>query len=106
MKKISFYFLFAIFSVSCNSTKHVAEGEFMLTENIINIDSIKTNGSELQKYILQKRNPRFLGLPLGLYLHNLGNHKKPETPAAWGIKNSKSYNIVEKIFSEKQFLSL
>jgi outer membrane protein assembly factor BamA len=105
MKKISFYFLFAIFSVSCNSTKHVAEGEFMLTENIINIDSIKTNGSELQKYILQKRNPRFLGLPLGLYLHNLGNHQKPETPTAWGIKNSKSYNIVKKIFSEKQSIA-
>ena len=105
MKKISFYFLFAIFSVSCNSTKHVAEGEFMLKENIINIDSTKTKGSELQKYILQKRNPRFLGLPLGLYLHNLGNHQKPETPAEWGIKNSKSYNIVRKIFSEKQSIA-
>lgn len=105
MKKISFYFLLAIFFASCNSTKHVAEGEFMLAENNIYIDSIKTKGSELQKYILQKRNPRFLGLPLGLYFHNLGNHQKPETPTEWAKKNLKSYSIVKKIFSEKQSIA-
>ncbi|TXD54142.1 MULTISPECIES: BamA/TamA family outer membrane protein [unclassified Polaribacter] len=105
MKKIPFYFLLAVFFASCNATKHVAEGEFMLTENSINIDSVKTKSSNLQKYILQKRNPRFLGLPLSLYFHNLGNHEKPETPTEWAEENSKSYNFVKKVFSEKQSIA-
>lgn len=105
MKKLSFYFLFIIFFASCNSTKRVADGEFMLTENIIKIDSVKKKGTELQKYILQKRNQRFLGLPLGLYFHNLGNPKKPKTVEAWAKKNPKSYAFVKKIFSEKQSIA-
>ena len=105
MKKISSYFLFIIFFVSCNSTKHVAEGQHLLRDNIIIIDSIKTNGAKLQKYILQKPNPRFIGMPLGLYFHNLGNHKKPKTPIEWAEKNSKSYNFVKKIFSKKQSIA-
>ncbi|MFT7442914.1 MAG: hypothetical protein ACI9Q3_001291, partial [Maribacter sp.] len=105
MKKISFYFLLIIFFVSCNSTKHVTDGEHMLNENYIFIDSLKTKGAELQKYILQKPNPRFLGLPIALYFHNIGNHNKPETPIKWAIKNPRSYNFVKTIFSEKQSIS-
>jgi outer membrane protein assembly factor BamA len=105
MKKLSFYFLFIIFFASCNSTKRVADGEFMLIENIIKIDSVKKKGSELQKYILQKRNQRFLGLPLGLYFHNLGNRQKPKTVTAWAKKNPQSYKFIKKIFSEKQSIA-
>lgn len=105
MKKLSFYFLFTIFFASCNSTKHVAEGDFMLIENIIKIDSVKKKGSELQKYILQKRNQSFLGFPLGLYFHNLGNHQKPNTVTAWAENNPKSYKLVKNIFSEKQSIA-
>ena len=105
MKKISFYFLLIIFFVSCNSTKHVTDGEHMLNENYIFIDSAKTKGTELQKYILQKPNPRFLGLPIALYFHNIGNHNKPKTPIKWAIKNPRSYNFVKTIFSEKQSIS-
>ncbi len=105
MKKLSFYFLFILFLISCNSTKHVNDGEHMLIKNEIIIDSAKTKGSELQKYILQKPNPRFLGLPLGLYLHNLGNHDKPKTPTEWAKENPRSYNFVKSIFSEKQSIA-
>ncbi len=105
MKKTSFYFLLSIFLVSCNSTKHVAEDEHMLKQNYFFIDSVQTNASELQKYVLQKPNPRFLGLPLGLYFHNIGNHDKPKTPSEWGKKNPRSYNIVKTIFSEKQSIA-
>lgn len=105
MKKLSFYFLFIIFLISCNSTKHVIDGQFMLSKTTIFIDSTKTNGAEIEKYILQKRNPRFLGLPLGLYFHNLGNHDKPKTPIEWANENKKSYNFVKRIFSEKQSIA-
>jgi outer membrane protein assembly factor BamA len=105
MKKTSFYFLLSIFLVSCNSTKHVAEDEHLLKQNFFFIDSVKTNASELQKYVLQKPNPRFLGLPLGLYFHNIGNYDKPKTPSVWGKKNPRSYNFVKAIFSEKQSIA-
>ena len=77
----------------------------MLNENYIFIDSVKTKGAELQKYILQKPNPRFLGLPIALYFHNIGNHNKPKTPIKWAVKNPRSYNFVKTIFSEKQSIS-
>jgi outer membrane protein assembly factor BamA len=105
MKKLSFYFLLIVFLVSCNSTKHVADEEYMLKENYFFIDSAKTNAPELQKYVLQKPNPRFLGLPLGLYFHNLGNHNKPKTPSEWAKQNKRSYNFVRTIFSEKQSIA-
>lgn len=105
MKKLSLTFLFLLILVSCNSTKHVAEDEHMLTQNYIYVDSVRNKSSEIQKYILQKPNPRFLDLPFALYIHNIGNHDKPNTPSEWGKKNPKSYNLIKNIFSEKQSIS-
>ncbi|WP_298782189.1 BamA/TamA family outer membrane protein [uncultured Polaribacter sp.] len=102
MKKLSFYFLLIIFLVSCNSTKHVSDSEYLLTDNYIFIDSVKNNDSDLQKYILQKPNSRFLGAPLALYIHNIGDHNKPTTSIEWANKNPKKYNFIKSIFSEKQ----
>ena len=105
MKKLSlFFFLFILFA-SCNSTKHVVEKEYLLTKNYIYVDSVKNSSGELQKYILQKPNPRFLGLPFGLYFHNMGNHKKPKTAKDWGRKNRGSYYLIKNIFSEKQSIA-
>ena len=105
MKKNSLYFLLVIFLASCNATKHVVDGEFMLDKNFIFIDSVKTKATDLQKYVLQKPNPRFIGMPIGLYFHNLGNHSKPNTPSEWAVKNPKSYSFVKTIFSEKQSIA-
>ena len=105
MKKRFYYFLFIIFFTSCNSTKYVAEEEFMLKENIVFIDSVKTNSGNLEKYILQKPNTRLLGLPLGLYFYNLGNPNKPKTVKEWAEKNPKSYQFIKSIFSEKQSIA-
>ncbi|TXD46849.1 BamA/TamA family outer membrane protein [Polaribacter sp. IC073] len=105
MKKLSFYFLLILFFAACNSTKHVAENEHMLTRNYIFIDNVKDNSSALEKYILQKPNPRLLGAPIGLYFHNLGDHEKPKTALKWGEKHPKKYKIVKNIFSEKQSIA-
>ena len=102
MKKLSFYFLLINIFVSCNSTKHVAEDEHMLTQNYIFVDSVRNKSNDIQKYILQKPNPKFLNLPFALYFHNIGNHQKPKTPSEWGKKNPFSYNFIKNIFSEKQ----
>ena len=102
MKKLSLSFLFLLILISCNSTKHVADDKHMLTHNYLFVDSIKNKSFDLEKYILQKPNPRFLNLPLTVYLHNIGNPKKPKTPSEWGEKNYRSYNFIKNIFSEKQ----
>jgi outer membrane translocation and assembly module TamA len=105
MKKNSFYFLFIFILVSCNSTKHVAENEYLLTQNYIFVDSVRNKGSELHKYVLQKPNSRLLNLPLGLYFHNIGNQNKPKTPSEWGKINPRSYNFIKNVFSEKQSIA-
>ena len=105
MKKLFLSFLSVLIFISCNSTKQVAENEHMLTQNYIYIDSVKNKSSDLQKYILQKPNSKFLNLPFALYLHNIGNPNKPQTPSEWGKKNPNSYQFVKTIFSEKQSIA-
>ena len=105
MKKLSLFFLLFILFASCNSTKHVAENEQLLTKNYIYVDSVRNTSGELQKYVLQKPNPRFLSLPFGLYFHNMGNHKKPKTAKDWGKKNRGTYHLIKNIFSEKQSIA-
>ena len=90
---------------SCNSTKHVSDDEHMLKENYIFVDSVRNKNSKLQKYLLQKPNPKFLNLPFALYFHNIGNHNNPKTASEWGEKNIRSYNFVKSIFSEKQSIA-
>ena len=105
MKKLSlFFFLFILFA-SCNSTKHVAENEHLLTKNYIYVDSVRNTSGELQKYVLQKPNPRFLSLPFGVYFHNIGDPTKPKTPKEWGKKNPSTYNFIKNVFSEKQSIA-
>ncbi|WP_243456750.1 BamA/TamA family outer membrane protein [Polaribacter batillariae] len=77
----------------------------MLTKNYIFVDSVRNKNSDLEKYILQKPNARLLGLPLGLYFHNFGNHDKPKTPLEWGKENPKRYNFIKNVFSEKQSIA-
>lgn len=105
MKKLTFYFLLILFLISCNSTEHVLKGQYLLTKNTIIIDSTKTSGPNLQKYILQKPNSKFLGMPFGLYFYNLGETSKPKTPADWAVKNPKSYRFIKRVFSEKQSIA-
>lgn len=105
MKKILILLLFILLYTACNSVKHVAENEHLLTENLIVVDSAKSKSNELQKYILQKPNSRFLGIPFGLYIHNLGNHDKPKTPIEWGKKFPNTYKFIKSVFSEKQSIA-
>jgi outer membrane translocation and assembly module TamA len=101
MKKLLFYFLLILFLVACNSTKHVAKGDHRLVQNYVYIDSIRDKSALLEKYILQKPNLK----PIGLYVHNLGNHQHPKTPLEWGLKNPNKYKFIKSVFSEKQSIA-
>ena len=105
MKKLSFYFLLILFFAACNSTKHVAENEHMLTQNFVFVDSVRDKSASLEKYILQKPNSKLLGAPIGLYFHNLGNHEKPKTALKWGEEHLKKYKFIKNVFSEKQSIA-
>ena len=63
--------LVAIALFSCNAVKKVGEDEYLLTENEILIDSVKTKDPVIKNLISQKPNSNILGYPLRLNLYNL-----------------------------------
>ncbi len=105
MKKLFLKFFILILITSCNTTKNLVDGEYLLTKNYIYVDSVRNRSNDLQKYILQKPNTRFLDIPFSLHLHNLGNNNKPKTSSLWGKKNPRSYKFIKNIFSEKQSIA-
>jgi hypothetical protein len=101
MKKLLFCFLLILFLAACNATKHIPKGAYLLEQNYIFVDSIRDKSAALEKYVLQKPNPK----PIGLFFHNLGNHEDPKTPLEWGLKNPKKYKFIKNVFSEKQSIA-
>ena len=72
MKKVSFYLLIILISVSCSSVKRLAKNEHLLKKNTIYVDQKKNTNKALNDYLVQKPNSRVLWLPISLYFHNLG----------------------------------
>jgi outer membrane protein assembly factor BamA len=68
---------------SCNTTKHVPEGEYLLKRYKIKTDNKNIEKSEIKKYIRQKPNQRFLGLSFPLFLYNLSNPGKDKGINKW-----------------------
>ena len=66
--------------LSCNSTHTLTEGEYLVCKNKIETDNIKVNTDEINNYIKQKPNRKFLFLfhfHLGVYniTHSKNEHK-------------------------------
>jgi len=106
MKKVSFYLLIILISVSCSSVKRLAKNEHLLKKNTIYVDQKKNTNKALNDYLVQKPNSRVLWLPISLYFHNLGNPKNSKTPKEWGTRNPKTYRFFKGLFSEKQSIAL
>ena len=69
--------------VSCNSIKYVQEKENLLKENNVLINGEKNKDPVINNYLDQKPNRRSLGMPLSLYLYNLGNPDFEMTFEEW-----------------------
>ena len=106
MKKVSCYLLITLIITSCNSIKRVTDGELLLKSNTIYVDKKKNRNLELNELLVQRPNSRTLGIPLSVYLYNLGNQKNSKTPKEWGTRNPKTYRFFKKLFSEKQSIGV
>ena len=87
---------------SCNSTKYVPEGAYLLKKNEIYTDGKPLVNSEVKNFIIQRPNQKSLGLPLSLYFYNLGNKAYEKTYSEWLQKHPKTVERFKKVFSEKQ----
>lgn len=68
--KVLFYFFVVLILTSCNLTKHVPEGEYLLDRVKINTDANDIRKDELSEYLRQTPNSRVFGvfkMQLGIY---------------------------------------
>lgn len=87
--------VWVLFFASCNTTKHLEEGQYLLRKSTIKLKTNKgvTRRGELkenlQSLIVQKPNTRILGgiLPLKLWLYNLRYDKYRKDTANYQIKS-------------------
>lgn len=72
------YFVFVVFFlVSCAPAKYVPKDKYLLNDNKVEIDSRSISKSEIENYILQKPNKKWiLGIRLNLFFYNLSNVNK------------------------------
>jgi hypothetical protein len=74
----------------------------MIRENQILVNEEINKNSDLESYLVQKPNRSTFGVPLPLYLYNLGNTDFEPTFDEWAANHPKKYKRYESIFSKKQ----
>lgn len=100
--KIIVFILFIIVIISCNATKRVPDGEYMLEKNNVIVNGKKTTKQEVYSYLRQKPNAKVLGFPFALHIYNWGN---PDYEVRFR-KLPKKEKLLTNLFSEKQVKAL
>lgn len=70
-------------SYSCSPGRHLSKDQYLLGKNRIEASEKTIPASQLESYILQTPNKRFLGLRLYLFLYDLANPEKEKWPHGW-----------------------
>ena len=92
-----------IILVACNSTKQVANDEFLLVKNEIETGLDSIGAAKLRPFIDLKPNSKFLfGIPLKLYIYNSAQPNPDSTFINWLNKNPKRKERLINFFSERQ----
>ncbi|MBI5011079.1 MAG: hypothetical protein HZB98_15800, partial [Bacteroidia bacterium] len=73
----------AIFIFSCNPTKYVPEGESLLDQNHIKVNTEGIKSADLEPYLKQKPNKRIFGARFHLGLYNLSKIEKEKGINKW-----------------------
>ena len=82
-----FHFSLFIFLVSCNPTKHISQGEYLLDSYEINIDNRGISREQMRPLVRQKPNKRIVGARFHLWLYNSSNLEKTNKWNEWLRKN-------------------
>lgn len=104
LTKISLFIVFIGLFLSCNAVKRVPDGEYLLTENTILVDSVKIKDAGVYSQLAQKPNTSIplIGVPLGLHIYNLADPHPDSTYQKWLHKNPKREERLIKLLSKKQ----
>jgi outer membrane protein assembly factor BamA len=73
-----------LFLTSCNPTKYVPEGDYLLIKNKIENEQKKeVSNKDIRSYIRQKPNNRILGIRFNLWMYNISNLEKEKGIHKW-----------------------
>lgn len=89
---------------SCNAVKLVPEGDYLLTDSKIYVDSVKTSGSGVHSQLAQRSNSYIplIKFPLGLHIYNLADPQPDSTFNRWLHKHSNREKRLTQLLSKKQ----
>ena len=92
------------FITSCNSVKHVPDGEHLLTKTSITVDDKKVDKEIINNLIYQKPNVRIplINVPLRLYIYNTARQNLDSILKAKLEKNPKKTERSRRFLSRKQ----
>jgi len=92
--------------VSCDATKRVPDGKYLLEKNKLVVNDKKTSNLEIRSYLRQKPNQKVLGIPFSLHLYNRVPQNYETRFEKWLEENPKTKKNFTKVFSEKQVKGL
>ena len=95
LTKISLFIVLISLFFSCDAVKLVPEGKYLLTENTILVDSVKTKDAGVYSQLAQKPNSSipFLGIPFGLHIYNLADPQPDSTYYKWLQTREAAYSF-------------
>ncbi|GJH41019.1 membrane protein [Capnocytophaga sp. HP1101] len=99
---IGWLFLLAIALTSCDATKRVPKDRHLLRENTVYVNGAKTDDAKINNFVLQKPNSYILGMPLSLYIYNLGNPNAEAEFVQWLDTHPRWHKFLNGFLSKKQ----
>lgn len=95
-------FIITIHITSCDSTKRVAENDYLLTKNTVFINGEKDKRETIDNLLYQEPNQKILGFPLRLQFYNLARPNIDSIINANLNKNPNRRQRLENFLSKKQ----
>ncbi|TYA84156.1 translocation and assembly module lipoprotein TamL [Seonamhaeicola marinus] len=100
--KILLLIVFIECFTGCESTKRVAEDQYLLTNNKVIVNGKKTSSETINNLISQSPNRKILGVPLRLHIYNLARPNRDSLFEVWLDSKPKRRARLTKNISKKQ----
>ncbi|WP_085766662.1 translocation and assembly module lipoprotein TamL [Nonlabens spongiae] len=106
--KIVFIIFATLILSACNAIKRVPDGQKLLVENIIRVDSLKPKDSRVGTLPVQQPNQKIplINYPLRLHIYNLARPNRDSIYLKWMQENPEALKRRNAILSEKQTMRL